>query len=264
MKRILCALGVSLIGLQALAGNVDDNLKKFEAVLQKAPREQDQQKGLEPLEESSEMLSVLKENIAKNDLNGAMETLGQEWDQLSEEGKKAAGDLSIALSKEQETRFDATVAQIEAAMKHATDAVKKAKTAADLDAVLEELDSARAFKDILAKNPPRVVIRGADARLPQKVRRAFPRPAPSLGVKAYFGWERFDRTYEFVSDWQEYLAAKAAGYEDRAREIARNLAKAPTRLLPRSELLARAYEVTKPAVDPKAPETPPAFPAPKQ
>jgi hypothetical protein len=63
-------------------------------------------------------------------------------------------------------------------------------------------------------------------------------------------YQKAENARDFVCFYQEYLAAKAGGYEDRAREIAQSLAQNSDRLLPRSELLLKAYE-PKPAEVPK-------------
>lgn len=120
------------------------------------------------------------------------------------------------------------------AYKHATEAVKTAKTAADLDGIIEEIASVMDRYTPMMGNPP-----------------VAPHPGLTIG--------ELDATRTFVQKWQEYLAAKAGGYDDEARSIAKELAHWPIRLLPRSEILAKAYE-PKNSGDKNAPEV--AFPTP--
>jgi biopolymer transport protein ExbD len=224
MKRILCALCISLVGWQAMAGEVDESLKKLDAALQKAPKEQGQ--NVNEMYRNG-MFPSLRRDIVDEQFNLAKGNYlqpGQIMD-LSEEAKKAAEDLRAALGKEeqnrqkaaweaQQARDKAAAAPIEAAFKYASASVNNAKTAADLDAVIAERD---AFKFSDQKR------NGLSEELKSK-------------------YDQLQGAYEFVASWQEYLAAKAAGYDDKAREIARTLADASTRLIPRSELLAKAYE----------------------
>ena len=149
MKRILCAVGVSLIGWQAWAGEVDDNLKKLEEVLQKAPTEQGKNTGNSEESEFpnrrnlSSIVPMLRANIARNDFNSTIQMLQQfgSASMLSADAQKACQELLSAIIKEQDARDKAVSEQFEKALKHAADAVKTAKTAADLDAVVTELGS---------------------------------------------------------------------------------------------------------------------------
>ena len=96
--------------------------------------------------------------------------------------------------------------------------MKKAKIPADLDAVLNELE--------------KLELRSKPIEMSQD------------------GWNEFSlkatNVRNFILQYQEYLAAKLGGYDDKAREIAGNLADSPSRLIPRSELLTKAYEPKKP------------------
>jgi len=231
MKRILCTLCVSLLGWQALAGNVDDSLKKLESAV--AAKETAKNPGdpniPSPQNLRDMMLSRLRECIASNNMNGAIETLQQFSisPMLSEDTQKASAELLAALRTDQEARDKAFAAQTDAALKHAAAAVKKAKTAADLDPVLEEL---------------------AAAQVPQQKR-----DASSEKLRAFYS--KLEDVSHFVARFQEYLAAKAGGYEDDARKLARDLANSPAGLLPRSELLAKAYEPKTAGPTPMATES---------
>lgn len=235
LKRILCAACISLIGLQALAGEVDDNLKKLETALQKSAKEQETKGAPENelkanLFLNTETLPRLRGCISEGNLHGAIEIL-QQFNNFSipeetrKNSQKAADDLLATLRKDQETRGIAAAAKIEETLKHAADVVKKAKAAPDLDAVLQELAS--------VKN-------SADSR--------------RYAEQTQTARSKVEPTYRFVARWQEYLAAQAAGNSENCRSILRDLANSDTLLIPRSELLAKAQEPKNSVEDAAKPE----------
>lgn len=218
MKRILCALCISLVGWQALAGEVEDNLKKLEAAFEKEPKEQEKTSAGNECPEFHKpnlktQLFSLREKIKTDRISGAIGTLESlKNETLSEDIRKDIDELIGTLRNDLDARIKKTLAPFERARNHATDAVKNAKTAADLDAVLQELANVKSLPDSQVSD---VSVRNGG---------------------------RVEHDYSFVAKWQEYLAAKAGGYDEEARSIAKDLVKLPTLLLPRSEILAKAYE----------------------
>jgi hypothetical protein len=227
MKRILCALCFSLVGWQAWAGEVDDNLKKFEAALQKNAKTQEKTPATPenpvPPDLSVIMLPRLRECIAANNLKGAVEILQQlnsamlqhlNPAKISDETKKATDDLLATLLKEQETRDKAVAAWVEETMKHATEAVKNAKVPTDLDPVLAELTK--------AKNQP-------------ENRRFY-------NEETQRNRSQIEGAYRFVARWQDFLVARAAQNQNQIRQCVRELASMEVQLMPRSEILAKTQE----------------------
>jgi len=234
MKRILCAVCISLLSWQALAGEVEDKLKTLEVALQKGPKEQEKSPtGSEPRQwpdynaKVMTGLTLLRQQLASNRVSNAIGTLDgfHEWP-LSEEARKGVDELLDTLRKDLDARIKTAQAPSLALKKRAIDEVKKAKSPPDLDIILEELNKAKNLHDIQLSDVT-VNNRGS-----------------------------VEQTYAFVAKWQEFLAAKAGGYNDDARAIAKTLADSPAPLLPRSELLAKAYE-RKTAADSAAPASQP-------
>jgi hypothetical protein len=205
MNGTLCAVCFSLLGWQALAGEVDDTLKKFEAALQKSVTEQPKtpEAAAKPGEPNINAIMVprLRECIAANNLKGAIEILQQlntsmlqnmDTAQISEEAKKTTSDLLSALLKEQEARQKAAAAAMDALLQHATEAVKNAKAPTDLDAILAELTK---LKD------------------QQPGEGGFPRRFGDEETQNYRS--KVEEIARFVSRWQDYLTAKAAQNKNR-------------------------------------------------
>ncbi len=214
MKRIFCTVCTLLVAWQAWASEIDDNLDKFEDAAQKW-EQQAKSGGRIPV--WIKQFRSVRVNVLAGDLDEALGVLrgyraaAKEFPDLDEEqGKKAVLDLIASLEKREHVK----TAPIDAAISHAIAAVKKAQTTADLDATLDEL--------------AKIQIHSRPIEMSQAVWTEYNSKAKGV--------------YDFVLQYQEYLAAKAGGYDEKARAIAGKLADSPSRLLPRSELLAKAYE----------------------
>lgn len=157
------------------------------------------------------LLAQLKNLIGKPD---ADRNLDQTLIQLSSSFRSAAVQQNIdllqqALAAEQIAQNQATIGGVEQLLARAGTAVREAKAASDLDAVIAELGQARhggdrAFSD-------------------EKVRRVFARIEPTL---------------QSVVLWQNYLAAEANKNSTAAREALQTLSNAnQVALIPRSEIL---------------------------
>jgi len=229
MKRILCAVCFSLLAWQSRAGEVDDNLKKFETALQKNAAEQVKQEGEKsPAPIMTDVVAPrIKALIADNNLKAAIELLQNLNNRtlseanampLSEETKKSTSDLLAALVKAQEDREKAAATEVENVLKKATDAVKAANAPTDLDGILTQLNQ--------IKNQP-----------PEN--RRYDEPFQTNRRK-------IDGAYRFVSAWQDYLTERAQRNQNQVRQTIRRLSDMEVLLLPRSEILAKGQETFPP------------------
>ncbi len=131
----------------------------------------------------------------------------------SEEVQKNLASLQVAIRAERQEAAKSALADISEMISRAGKAVREAKTAADLDGTIIELGTC------LGKSHQRNTIES----LSEDVRSAF---------------YRIDPTLKFVIDWQNYLAAKAAGDGDRARNALQKIASNnDPYLIPRSQIL---------------------------
>lgn len=128
----------------------------------------------------------------------------------SDEVRKAIGNAVAAVKKDRETKQNAYVAEVNAALKKAGDALRTAKTTQDLDEPLKELARFRSGRN--------------EDRLSEAGRAAVARIQPTL---------------TFLQRWQDYLAAQKSDNPERARQALRELTNNDTmELMPRSQILA--------------------------
>ena len=118
--------------------------------------------------------------------------------------------LGAALREERAAKQNAYVAEINAAVNQASDAVHRAKSAEELDAPLKNLSQ---FRD-----------QGGSDHISDAEQSALRKVEPAI---------------TFLKHWQDYLAAQKSGSSERARQSLRDLATYGTSgFIPRSQVLA--------------------------
>ncbi len=166
------------------------------------------------------MLGQLRAAIARGEPTQIEEILNQLPAYFSSDDvKKEAEKLAETLRSERETEEKAAVAQIDAAVQHAGTAVRAAKKAADLDAVLTELGKFRNQRD-----------------------RNYNSPTVQAALNG------LQSVQQFVTHWQDYLANLDDGNIDAATSALQNITNysESANLIPRSEILARLQALKKP------------------
>jgi predicted transcriptional regulator len=230
MKTLSIIVAVAVISFPLLAQTSKiDRLKPLEAAVQK---EVDQKKKEHPSDDvfprgsRAAMLTQLRAVMLRGDDAQIEETLNQMLAYFeSDEVRNEVERLLVEFRKEREAKDAAQVTKLETAFQHAAEVVKTAKQASDLDDALQELAKFRDMRN-----------------------HSYTAPALQAAVS------RLQAVTQFVTHWQDYLAADAQGNSDAARQAlqnAANLAETDAGLMPRSEILSRLQKFSaKPSPSP--------------
>jgi len=123
--------------------------------------------------------------------------------------QEAVANVRLAIKKDRDAAENSYASQVAAALNQAEEAVKTAKTPQEIDAPMKALSAFRNQQ-------------GNDRRS-EETRMLLNKVSPTLN---------------FLQRWQDYLAAKAAGSENRARDSLRNLLNNENvEFIPRSQIL---------------------------
>jgi hypothetical protein len=220
MKKSSCAflsLLLSVLPLPMVGQGSADLLKNLESAIKKEvaskpiPDGTTAQGSRDRPDAGHAVFAQIQTAIANGETKRAEEQLPQlATYYASEEVHQQALKLAAALKAEREAKQNAYVAEINTALKQASDAVHGAKNAEDLDEAL--------------KNLARFRNQGASDRLSDAARSALSKIEPTL---------------IFLKRWQDYLAAQKSGSTERARQSLRDLTNSETAdIMPRSQLLA--------------------------
>lgn len=219
MKKTVCTLLALLFVLAStvIAQGTADALKNLERAIKReidskpAPKSAAAHEYRDRPEGGRSAFAQIQIAIA----NGEIDRADQQLAQLamyftSDEVQQQILKLAAALKQEQEAKQNTYAAEVNAALKQASDAVRSAKSPEDLDGAL--------------KNLSRFRNQGMSDRFSEVVRSALGRVEPSL---------------TFLKYWQDYLAAQKSGSAERARQSLQNLSSSGTSdLIPRSQVLA--------------------------
>ena len=218
--KLFCIAGVGwLCGLAGVSGaGLDDQIKAFEAAVKGAPVAKTGTTS--PLYPMGRGLTVedfdqAAQRDSTNELN--IEQLAQQLMAVhpSDAVQRAGEDLIGQLESRRKTRAAAYASEANAVLVKAADAVKQAKKPAELDEIL---------RDLRALQNPQGEVDYSDAG------------ASGLANK-------ISTTFQFVTQWQDYLSAAGSGNRERAQNSLRAILEnrqidAPS-FFPRSEILAR-------------------------
>ena len=211
---VLYLLGIMAAG----AAPLDEKVKAFEEAVNKSPARTDVSTPPSPFLRMGHLITI-------DDLNEVLHQGGDEMQlesiisQLilthpSDSVQQTGSALTRALESQRKTRIAAYETKANGILAKVPDAVHEAKKAADLDEILKSLKSLSTPEE------------GEDRQ----------DLSPLLDGK-------INSTFQFVTQWQDYLAAVSSGNNQQAQDILRNILNnrqidGPT-FFPRSELLAR-------------------------
>jgi soluble cytochrome b562 len=157
----------------------------------------------------------------------------------SEAVQKTGKALLAELVARRKMRVDALAAKVNGILARVPEILIKAQKTQELDAILGDLQKVQAPQGGMYGNDP----------------------------ESQAAMNRVNSAYQFVAQWQDYLSARNSGNIQEAQNSLRNLSNSrpvgETMLVPRSEILARTVELSRPvktaSAAPGAP--PPASPA---
>jgi hypothetical protein len=221
-----CIAGILYFcGTVALSATpLDDKVKAFEdAVKSSPPAKIDSSTYVSPLSPLGRALAVrdLEAVMQRGDNEASIERIVTELMATHSSGKvqQTGDDLVQELEAERKARAAAFEAKADAVLAEAPDAVTRAKKASDLDGILKEL---QALQD------PRGGSFG------------------DYSTQATAG--KINATFQFVTQWQDYLSASGSGNMQEAQNSLRNILNNrqidASTFFPRSELLARLVEAS--------------------
>ncbi len=221
--KILFIAGVAFFcGVAGVRGaSPDDQIKAFEEAVKAAPAEKVKPgSSIYPMGRALtvETFDLEVQRDGANELN--IEQLAQQLMAAhpSDAVQSAGEDLIAQLESRRKTRIDAYTSEANAVLAKVPDAVTQAKKPSDLDEILKDLQT--------LQNPQGAVGYGYDG-------------PPVLATKIM-------ATFQFVTQWQDYLSALGSGNAERAqnslRMILENRQLDAPHFFPRSEILARMVE----------------------
>jgi len=223
---ILALLLVALVAPDLCsAESAAEALQKLEAAMQReiqqAPKAKDDEQS-EPYARPRArqmMLAQVRAALGRGESGQLEEGLAQVSAYFtSDEVAKEADNLRTIVRQERETREKAILQEIDSALRHAADVVRDAKEPAQIDPVLVQLAKLRERRE---------------ERWSESVRMAVNKVQPTI---------------QFVTYWQNYLAAVKAGDISRQRDSLQNLSSSSevAPIIPRSEILARMQKLPGP------------------
>ena len=177
-------------------------------------------------QQRASLLNQLQSFIARQDFEHAEEALNQGMFALltTDEEQKEATNLANALRGEREAKQNSRIAEAEAVLKPAADAVRSAKDPKELDPVLADLS--------------RYFNQGFDNRTSDRARAVFGRMQPA---------------HRFVQHWQEYLAALKSGNVKEAQSALKRASNEQgVDLIPRSEVMDRLEKLSAQVTEDKS------------
>ena len=214
-------LGVSLSAWSQTSSAISERLKHLEDAVKKevesAPSPAPSGSASEDYQHRPEAgrmyLAQLRNTLARGEPAQIEEMLNQISVYFTSDAvKNEAESLAAELRKEREAKEAAQIAELNTAIQHASDAVRGAKTPADLDAVLMELTKFREQRENSYGSP---MLRAA--------------------------LNKAQSAQQFVTRWQDYLAGLDAGNIEAATNALQNISNTneTAALVPRSEVLAK-------------------------
>ena len=225
-RPLLLAAGIVFLAFaQAWPAEKNEKLEKLATAIQQVVEKNKELKPSQPgaYQDAGRMLlAQLRSAILRNDtaqIESALQGLSCTID--PEPLRTQCEDLSVQMRGEREAREKKTAEEINAALKRASEAVRTAKKAADLDDVLHALG--------------------------QLGERRNEQPSSNAVSSAL---NKVQPMQQFVARWQDYLANLASGNTQAASEALNHLAgnynmNQPD-LIPRSEILARIQSLKQP------------------
>ena len=222
VKKTFCAfltLLVSILPLPVVAQGSADALKNLEAAIKKEIASKPAPTGpaLQGYRDRSDggraWFAQIQTFIANGELRRAEEQLTQfPMYFASDEVQQQTLKLAAALKAEREAKQNAHIAEVNAAIKQASDAVHSAKKPEDLDDALKNL--LRFQSHYL----------GSSEQISDAERSTLSKVEPALA---------------FLKHWQDYLAAQQSGNAERARQsLGALISDGNSDLIPRSQVLA--------------------------
>jgi hypothetical protein len=219
-SRIFRGLTLFVFAFQlGIAQGEPDSLAALESAIRKEtekPKTSGLEKRDQPRDAGLILLSQLREAIRRNDGRQTDAALAQivalfESAPVRAVASKLRGELQV----EQAAREKEMLAKIRAVLASASTAVKTARKPVDLDGTIRDLRN-------LAEQPQQ----SESPEIREESRKA-------------------QNARQFVLVWQDYLAADAAGNAQRAQQALQNASGIATDLMPRSQILSRADEISK-------------------
>jgi len=224
MNSHLIAGAVYLLGATVLSGApLDDKIKAFEDALKAAPAvKSSSSTGISPLGRAltvEDLDLVIQRGDNGMNLEGVVEQLMATHP--SEQVQQTGEDVIREIEAESKTRTEAFEAKANAVLSEVPDAVTKAKNTTDLDGILKDLKTLQ--------------------------------PSPELPFEyasSHVLLSQIQATFQFVTQWQNYLSALSSGNMQEAQNSLRSILnnqqieeEVPT-FFPRSEILARLEEAS--------------------
>lgn len=219
-RRIFRGLLLLVFTFQlGLAQAQSDSMTELESAIRKEtekPKASGSEKQDRPRNEGSMWLAQLRDAVRRHDSQLAEAALAEITALFASKPavRAMAVKLRGELRVERVAREKETITKIRALLDGAAAAVRAARTAADLDNAIRDL---RDFAE-------------------------YPQP-DSAAIRDEM--RKVQNARQFVLQWQDYLAADAAGDLQRAELALQNASGMATDLVPRSQILSRADEVSK-------------------
>jgi hypothetical protein len=214
-RALLSALFLSLCmtRAEALTDKGKEALKQLEAAMAEEVKASKPKEGEELSRQGyskASMAQSLKMLLAEPDSSQLVQSLAQFSSHFTSEGVlKSMAALQEEIRLERENSEQAYRNSITEALNRAASVVREAKTASDLDATITELGKLRR-------------------------RNEYGRSSPEIQTLT----NQVEPTLQFATQWQNYLAAKAAGNKQQAIESLSSITNNSIFLIPRSEILA--------------------------